>query len=143
AVPHREGLPPIAGMRIKRVAEVMVSAISLRVGPHRRTEKREAQHITLIVIAKLGFVDETKAVLPIAKVGPALRRNFELGLFPTVVARSGAFDAAERNFVSGMAAGCGQRESGLEQNVSLVPVDVVNDVNLIGSSVERDVLHKL
>jgi hypothetical protein len=82
-------------------------------------------------------------MLPIAKIGPALRRNLELRLLPTIVPRGGAFNAAERNLIRGMVAGCGQRESGFQQNVGLMPVDVVHHVDLIGSGIQRDVLHEL
>jgi len=73
----------------------MVAAIGLRIRPNRRTQQREAQHIALIVVSKLGFIDQAEAMLSVAKIGPALRRDFELRLLPTVVPRRGAFNAAK------------------------------------------------
>ena len=114
----------------------MVPAIGLRIRPGRRTQQREAQHIVLVVVPILGLIDQAEAMLPIAQIGPAQCRHLELRLLPTIVARRGPFNAAVRNLIGGLVAGCGQRERGLQQNVRLMPVDVVHHIDLIGSGIQ-------
>jgi hypothetical protein len=74
------------------------------------------------------------------EIGPAHGRNLKLSLLPTVVARGGAVDGAVGDFVGGKAAGCRKRKGRFQQDVLLMPVDVVFDVDLI--AVEPDGLHE-
>src|SRR3984885_10107896 len=143
AMLHGESLLPVARVWVEGIAEVLMPAIGFRIRPDRRTQQRETQHIALIVVSKLGLIDQAESVLSVTQVCPALGGNLELCPFPTVVPRRGTFNAAERNLIGGMAVGCGQREGGLQQNVRLMPVDVVHHINLIGSGIQRDILHKL
>ena len=70
-------------------------------------------------------------MLSITEIGPAERGDLKLGLLPGVVAGGGTLDAAIRNFVGRLLVGNGQRKSGLQQHMGLVPVDVVADHNLV------------
>src|SRR5580700_8043437 len=76
----------------------------------------------------------------VAEVGPAHGRDFELGFLPGVVAAGGALDGAVGNFVGGFGAGGCEWECGFEEDVGLVPVDVVVDEDSVCSRVEGDVL---
>ena len=53
--------------------------------------------------------------------------DFELGFLPGVVAGGGALDGAVGDLVGGFVAGGGEWEGGFEEDVGLVPVDVVVD----------------
>ena len=81
-------------------------------------------------------------MLAIAEIGPAESGDFELRLLPAVVARSGTIDGAVGNFVGSHRTRCGERKCGLQQFVRLVPVDVVNDIDLIGAGVKNNLLHE-
>ncbi len=65
------------------------------------------------------------------KVGPAHGGDFELCFFPRVVAGGGPVDGAVGDFVGGKRPVGGYGEGSLEQDVGLVPVDVVLDVDLV------------
>ena len=82
-------------------------------------------------------------MLGVAEVGPALGGDFELGFLPGVVAGGGALDGAVGDFVGGFGCGGGEREGGFEEDVGLVPVDVVVDDDGVGVGVEGDVLDEL
>ncbi len=79
----------------------------------------------------------------VAEVGPALGGDFEFCFLPRVVAEGGAFDGAVGDLVGGFRAGCGEGECGFEEDVGLVPVDVVVDDDGVGSGVEGDVLNEV
>ena len=102
---------PPCGYRAYR--EVMVSAVGVRIGPGGRTQQREAQHIVLIVVADIRFVHQAEAMLAIAQIGPAMRRNFKLRLLPAIVARGGRSNAAIRNLVGAMSRWLRRRETRL------------------------------
>ncbi len=55
----------------------------------------------------------------------------------------GRADGTVGNFVGGLVAGGGEREGGFEEDVGFVPVDVVVDVDGVGSGVEGDVLDEV
>jgi len=84
-----------------------------------------------------------EAVLAVAEVGPAQGGDFELGLLPGVAAGGGALDVAVGDIVGGHGACGGEWEGCLEEDVGLVPVDVVNDVDGVGVGVELEVLNEL
>src|ERR1700733_1521826 len=121
----------------------MVPAVCVRIGPYGRTQQRNAQHVVLVVISVLGVVDQTEAMLRVAKVGPAQSRYFKLRLLPGVIARCCAFNASVGNFICGFVAGCGQWECSLQQDMSLVPIEVIYNVYLIGTGIKCNVLYKL
>ena len=52
----------------------------------------------------------------------------------------GRCDGSVGDLIGGVVAGCGEWESGLEQDVGFVPVDVVGDEDFVGSGVEGDFL---
>ena len=118
-------------MRIERIAEALRAAVGVRIGPHRRAQQRQPQHIVAAVVAVLGLVDQREPMLAVAQVGPAQRRHFKPGLLPAVVACRRPLDRAVGNLIRGHGAGRSQREGSLEQHVRLVPVDVVDDIDLI------------
>src|SRR5277367_2350768 len=120
-----------------------MAAIRYRVGPCWRAQQRETQDVAGVVVTVFGVVQQTEAVLAVVQIGPAQRRNFELRLIPAVVAGGWAFDAAVWDFVGGLIAGCGQRESRFEQYVVLMPVDVVDDVDLVRTGGELNLLYEL
>ena len=82
-------------------------------------------------------------MLAVAQVGPAHGGNFKLRLLPTVVAGGRPINGSVRNFVGGKGAGGGERKGGLEEDVRLVPVDLVVDVHLIAFSREAKCLDEL
>ena len=135
-----QGLLPGAGVGVEGVAELLVAAVGVGIGPGGGAEEGEAEGVAYGVVAELGVVEEGEALFCVAEVGPALGGDFELGFFPGVVARGGAFDGAVGDLVGGFRAGCGEGECGLEEDVGFVPVDVVVDDDGVGVGVEGDVL---
>src|ERR1035441_8615078 len=85
SVPYRQSLFPVPGMRIERVAEVMMSLVRFWVRRYRRSQKRETEHIAHAIVTVFRLVDEAKPVAIITEIGPAERRNFKACLFPTVI----------------------------------------------------------
>jgi len=135
-------LLPRAGVRIERVAEIMMAAIRIWIGPGGRTEQRKPQNISLGVVAVLGIVDQAEAVARVSEIRPAQRRDFILGCFPSIVARCGTLDGAVGNFERRGFARGRERKRGLQQDVRFVPVDVVRNVDPIDPGIQRYVLNK-
>src|ERR1051325_4303627 len=81
-------------------------------------------------------------MLAIAKICPTQSRHLEHCLFPTVIPGCGPFNRSIRNLIRREIAGSSQRESDLQKGMSLVPIDVVGNFNLVGSRIQRDVLNK-
>src|SRR5271170_7542928 len=79
----------------------------------------------------------------VAEVGPAKGGDLELCRFPRIVAGSRPLNGPVGNFVGGVIARSRKREGGLQQDVRLMPVDIVNHVNAIQISVESNVLNEL
>src|SRR5258708_20691098 len=82
---HAEGFLPVTGMRVERIAKLVVSTISVGIGPSRRSQERQPQYISFCVISVLRLVDQGEAVIRIAKVRPTQGRNFEFCFLPTIV----------------------------------------------------------
>src|SRR5271170_1860484 len=120
-----------------------MAAIRYRVGPGWRAQQRETQDVAGVVVTVFGVVQQTEAVLAVVQIGPAQRRNFELRLIPAVVAGGWAFDAAVWDFVGGLIAGRCQRKGRFQQDVVFMPINVVDDVDLIRAGGKLYLLHEL
>jgi hypothetical protein len=72
---------------------------------------------------------------------PSAWRELRTGLFPTSCCGWWAVDGAVGNFVGGEGTVGGDGEGCLEQDVGLVPVDVVLDVDLV--ALKADGLYEL
>jgi len=116
--------------------------VGVGVGPLGRAQQRKPQLVARGVVAELRLVDEAEAVLAVAQVGPAHGGNFKLRLLPTVVAVVGR-SMFRKEFRRWQRAGGGERKGGLEEDVRLVPVDLVVDVHLIAFSREAKCLDEL
>ena len=136
-------LLPGAGVRVKRVGEVLMALVGVGVRPGGRTQERDAERVADGVVAVLRVVEDGEAGGGVAEVGPAECGDFELGFLERVVAGSGALDGAVRDFVGGFGTGVGEREGGFEEDVLFVPVDVVGDADGVGPGVKRDVLDEM
>ena len=82
-------------------------------------------------------------MLPIARIGPAQRRNFKPRLLETIIPSSRASNRSIGNFVGRLSATRRQRKCYLQQNMSFMPVDIIADHRMIGACIENDILHKL
>ena len=136
AVAHGERVFPRAGVRIERVVEVVVAHVGFSVGPLGRAQQRDADGVAGGVVPILGVVKDAEAMHAVAarragKIGPAHGGDFELGLFPRVIACGWPVDGAVGNLVGGKRPVSCDGEGCLEQDVGLVPVDVVLDVDLV------------
>ena len=134
SVAHRQRVLPRARMRIERVVEMMMALVGIGIGPRGRAQQRKPQHVARGIVAVLVLVQHAQpvdlAIRPVAgKIGPAHRRNLKLRLLPLVVARRRPLDGAVRNLIGGKVARHRQRKRRLQQDVLLVPVDVVVDVD--------------
>src|SRR5579872_4181517 len=92
AAANRLRISPTPTMRIQRVSEFVMTLIGVRIGPFRRAQQRQTQHVALYIVSILAVVKQAEAVFTIGKIGPALRWHFELSLFRRSVACSRTFD---------------------------------------------------
>ena len=74
------------------------TAIGIGIGPDWLMQQRQPQIIAVDIVAVLGIVDQTEAMLPVAEIAPALSRNLKLGVFDGVVACGWTFNCPVRNF---------------------------------------------
>src|SRR3954465_2842198 len=96
---NRQSPLPISGVRVKRICELVMAAIRLRIRPRGRAQQSKPQHIPLGVISVFRFINQTEAMSSVTEVGPTKGRNLELGCLPTIVASCGTLNRSVRNLV--------------------------------------------
>src|ERR1700732_363346 len=96
---HGQCLLPVTGVRIERVAEVVMPPVGMRIWFYAGTQQRDAHDTPLRIVAILRVVDQAKAMLAVAEIGPTYRRNFELRIFPAIVACGGPLNGSIGNLV--------------------------------------------
>src|ERR1700761_1224815 len=102
----------------------MMALVGMRVWPFRRAQQRKAQNVTFGIVSILAIVEQAETMGCIGKIGPTLRRNFELGLLGRRITSCRALDGAIGDGECGLIAVSAERESDLQQNMFFMPFDL-------------------
>jgi hypothetical protein len=128
-------LLPHAGVRVEGVGELLAAFVGDFIGPCGGAEEGDAEGVACCVVAVLGVVEDGKALLGVAQVGPAHGGDFELGFLPGVVAGGGALDGAVGDLVGGFGASGGEKRL----RRTWVSCQSISFVTEVGSVEERSV----
>ncbi len=118
----------------------MRALVSFGIGVHAALDEREPDRLSLDVIAVLAVVEQRHTVIPLGEVGPFVRACLEAGPVPRRVPVRRALHVAPLDVERRARRVDRDRESGFEQRLMLVPVDVGGEVDARHVTVEQDAL---
>src|SRR5260370_838452 len=98
AAPNGLRVAPVARVRIKRVSELVLAFIGMRVRPLGGTQQGKAQDVAFGIVSVFAIVQQTEAVVMVREVCPLQGGHFKLGLLRRRAPRGGAFDGAIGGF---------------------------------------------
>src|SRR5215470_7985757 len=105
-----------------------MTLIGVRIGPFRRAQQREPQHISLGIVSVFAIIQQTESMCSVGNVSPAIRWNLELCLLGRCVTGCWTFHGTKRNLVRRLVAVRANRKCNFQKYVLLMPVGLHLDV---------------
>src|SRR5260221_932372 len=102
----------------------MLPLICIRVRACWATKQAQAHYTALYIMSIFTIIEETYTVIAFADIDPLMSASFKACPIPTGIAMSGPLNIAPLDFIGSDRCKNVDRESGLEQNMTFVPVNL-------------------